>query len=71
MKSGGLVLWSAIAIFEVSKTRWQKGKLLVKCDLQNHSKEQWLNVIRFQREIIQDFTNLARYVCQECFLGVH
>ena len=26
MKGGGLVLWNAIAIFEMSKTSWQKGK---------------------------------------------
>ena len=41
-------------------------KLLMKDDLENHSKgrwfllEQWLNIIRFQREINQDFINLAR-----------
>ena len=38
MKNGGLILWNAIAICEMSKTSWQKGKLLMKDDLENHSK---------------------------------
>ena len=30
MKSGGQILWNAIAICEVSKTSWQMGKLLMR-----------------------------------------
>ena len=40
MKSGGLVLWNAIAICETSKTSWQSGKLRMKDDFENHSKGQ-------------------------------
>ena len=46
-------------------------------DLENHSQgrsfraQQWLNVIRFQREIYQDFINLARKSCQEYFSDTH
>ena len=70
MTSGELILWNAIAICEMSKTSWQKGKLPTKDDLENHSNgqlfplEQWLNIIRFQREIYQGFTNLARTCCE-------
>ena len=66
MKDGGLILWNAVAICEMSKTSWQTGKLRVKGDLENYAKdqhfllEQWLIIIRFQREIYQDFINLAR-----------
>ena len=40
MRSGGQILWNAVAICEMSKTSWQTGKLLVKEDLENHSKDQ-------------------------------
>ena len=40
MRSGGQILWNAIAICEMSKTYWQTGRLLVKEDLGNHSKDQ-------------------------------
>ena len=39
-ENGGLILWNAITICETSKTSWQKGKLLVKDDLENPSKGQ-------------------------------
>ena len=38
MKNGGLVLWSATAICDVSKTSWQMGKLRMKDDVEKHSK---------------------------------
>ena len=38
MKNGGLFPWNAIAIFEISKTSLEKGKLSEKDDLENHSK---------------------------------
>ena len=38
MKSGGQILWNAIAICEMSKTSWQTGKLLMNENLENHSK---------------------------------
>ena len=53
------------------------GKLLTKDDLENHSKGQsfrlvhWLNIIWFQREIYQDFINLARNYYLVSFLGVN
>ena len=34
MKGGGPFLWNAIAIFEMSKTTWQRKKLLIKDDLE-------------------------------------
>ena len=40
MKNGGLMLWNAIAICDMSKTSWQTGKLLMKDDSENHSKDQ-------------------------------
>ena len=40
MKNGGLILWNATAIREMSKTSWQMGKLLMKVDSENHSKAQ-------------------------------
>ena len=39
MKNGGLILWKAVAICEVSKTSWQMG-LLFKDDLENYPKGQ-------------------------------
>ena len=40
MRSGGRILWNAIAICEVSKTSWQTGKLRMNEDLGNPSKDQ-------------------------------
>ena len=40
MKNGGLIQWNAVAICEMSKTSWQKGKLRMKDDLENHNKDQ-------------------------------
>ena len=40
MKNGGLILWNAVAICEMSKTSWQMGKLFVKGDSENHFKDQ-------------------------------
>ena len=40
MKSGGPILWSAIAICEMSKTSLEMGKHSMKDDLKNHSKYQ-------------------------------
>ena len=76
MKSGGLILWNAIAISEMSKTSWQTEKLLMKDGLENHSEdqknflEQWLNIIRFQHEINQDFIKLTRKCHLVSFLGM-
>ena len=39
-KNVGLILWNAIAIWEMSKTSWQMGKLPMKDDSENHSKDQ-------------------------------
>ena len=40
MKNGLLILWNAIAIFELSKTFWQMGKLPMEDDSENHLKDQ-------------------------------
>ena len=40
MENGGLIPWNAIAICEMSKTSWHKGKHHMKDDLENHSKGQ-------------------------------
>ena len=40
MKNGGRIPWSAIAIFDMFKTSWQMGKLLMKGDSEYHSKAQ-------------------------------
>ena len=53
-----------------------EGKLRMKGDLENHSKdqhfllEQRLIIIRFQREIHQDFFHLARKYHQLYFLAM-
>ena len=66
MKDGGLILWNAVAFCEMSKTCWQTGKHFMKGHLESRSKgqqfllEQWLNIIRFQTEIYEDFINLVR-----------
>ena len=70
MKSGGLILWNAIAICEMSKTSWRMGKHVTNGDLENHLKArslrlvQWLNTIQFLRKTSQDSFNLAR----RCYL---
>ena len=77
MKNGGLILWNATVICEVSKTSWQLGLLLVKDDSGNHSKAQhfllvqWLNIIRLLHETSQGFANSARKFCQEYSWDVH
>ena len=40
MKGGALTPWNANAICEMSKTSWPTGKLSMKDDLENHSKDQ-------------------------------
>ena len=57
----------------VKKTSWQTGKLLVKGDSENeskdqlfHSEHQW-NAFQAQREMKQEFINLVRKFYQESF----
>ena len=38
MRNGGLVLWNAVAICEMSKTSWQMGEHLMRGDSENHLK---------------------------------
>ena len=77
MKNGGLILWNAVAVCEASKTSWRMGKLLMKDDSENRSKdrpfhlEQWPNIIRHQQEINPGFTNLERKFYLEYFLDMH
>ena len=40
MKNGGLILWNAVAICDMSKTSWQMWKLLMKGDAEKHCKVQ-------------------------------
>ena len=40
MESGGQILWNAVAICEMFKTSWQRGKRHTKEDSENHSKGQ-------------------------------
>ena len=53
IKSGGLILWNATAIWWRFKTSWQMGKYRMKGVLENFLKDrtfrsgQWLNIIRF------------------------
>ena len=60
MKNGGLILWNAIAICDMSKTSWRMEKLPSKGDSENHSRdrsfhlEQWSSIIRLQQEIHPD-----------------
>ena len=55
--------------------RW--GRLPTKVDSENHWRDRsfhvvrWSSTIRFQHEIIRDFTNLARKFYQEHFLDMH
>ena len=66
MKSGGLVLWTAVAICEMLKTSWKTGTHFMEGDSENHLKAQsfrlvqWLNFIRFLQETRQGSTNLVR-----------
>ena len=77
MKNGWLILWNAVAIHEMSKTSWHMGKLHMKEDSENHSKDQqfflelWLNTTPFQCETNQVFTKISRKIYQESFLGMH
>ena len=66
MKNGGLILWNAIVICELSKTSWQMGKHLMSGDLRTILKArsvrlaQWLSIILFMRKTRQGSTNLVR-----------
>ena len=58
-------------------TSWQTAKLFMKDVSENQSKgqlfflEQWLKIIRVQREICQDFISLARKCYLVSFLGMN
>ena len=73
MKNGGLILWNAVAICEMSKISWQTRKLLMKEDVGTHSKDQLLhsehqwNTFQAQREIKRKFINLVRKYYQGFF----
>ena len=47
MKSGGQIIWYAVAICEMSKTSWQTGKLLMDEDLGNHSKDRLFDSVHW------------------------
>ena len=46
-KSGGQILWNAIAICEASKVSWQTGKLRMNEDLVNHSKDHLFHLVHW------------------------
>ena len=47
MISGGLILWNAVAICEMSQTSWQTGKLRMNEDLVNHSKDLFFHLVHW------------------------
>ena len=77
MKNGGLLLWNAVAICEMTKTSWQLGRHFTNGDLENHSKArsyhvvQWLEIIRLLRNISRGSTNLVRKCCLEDSSDMH
>ena len=69
MKNGGLILWNAIAVCEMSKTSWQIGNHLANGDLDNHFRRpgqtflaQWLKIIRSLRMTNQGFHQFGQKV---------
>ena len=66
MRSGGLILWNAIAICEMTRTSWQTGNLKMNEDLGNLVKDQlfhlvrWWNTSQFPRETKLEFINSER-----------
>ena len=74
-KIGGLILWNATVICEMSKTSWQLGKHLMNGGLENHLQAlwsllvQWLSIILFLRRSSQGSTNLVRKFYLGIFLG--
>ena len=72
-----VVVWLYGMLLLSAKCSWQTGNLRTKDDLENHSKgqwyflEHWLNIIRFHREIYQDFINLASKYYLEYSMGMH
>ena len=65
MKNGGLILWNASVISEMSKTTWQMGKHFMKDDMEKDLKyrsfrsEQWLDICQSLQKTSQGSTNLA------------
>ena len=49
MKNGGQISWNAVAICEMSKTSWQTGKLHMKEDSENHSKDRSFHSVHWWR----------------------
>ena len=67
MKDGGLLLWNAIAVREMSKTSWQTGKLRMKDDLENQRPSDSFNRFGRRKGSLRSFTltipcNLAKPV---------
>ena len=72
MKNGRLILWTAVAICEVSKTSWQKGKLSMKDDLENHSKGPIIPfgaMVEYHPISTPDSHQIGKNVLPELFLG--
>ena len=74
MKNGGLILWNAIAVCEMSKTSWQMGNHLANGDLDNHFRRpgqtflaQWLKIIRSLRMTSQGFHQFGKKVLRGMF----
>ena len=77
--SGGRIPWNAVAICEMSKTSWQKGKLRAKDDLENQTKDQlfhlvhWWNTSQIPRDTVrihqfrkESITRNLSMICFDC-----
>ena len=76
MKDGGLILWNAIAICEMSMTSLADGQTPYERRFGESFTvpmiplEQWLNIFRFLHETSPGSTNLARMFYLEYSLGM-
>ena len=76
MKSGGLILWNAIAICEMSKTSWRMGKHVTNGDLENHLKArsfrlvQWLKIIQFLQKDLARLLQFGKKVLHGILLWI-
>ena len=77
MKNGGLILWNAAAICEMSKTSWQMGKPLWKVMWGEPFQDPTVPLVAMveyypiSARASPGSTNLARKFYQEYFLGMH
>ena len=76
-ENGGLNLWNAFAICEMSETYWRTGELSMKDDSEKPFRdrsfhlERCSSTIRFQQKINPNVTNLGRKFYLEYLLDMH